>query len=137
LSSSNSNFNQNQINNLKFIEFKKVDNLKAKLNGASDAEGMFNSLNKEKLSRNFDSNNIISKNISKRIINNNNNNIENENRTHYLNESLQQKNEISHRNTSYNSLNLNEPLYNSLKRPKIVAKISKGGVFSKNRNICN
>jgi len=134
LSSSKSNLNANQINNLKHIEFNKVDNLKAKLlSGAPDADSLFNSsINKKNLSRNFDSNKIISKNISKKMINNKN--IEIENKTHYLNESLQQKNDIMHRSCSNNSFNLNEPLYNSLKRPKVVSKITKGAMLSRNKN---
>lgn len=133
--SSNSNLNANQMNNLKLIEMRKVDNVKSKIiSSTSDTDILFNAVNKGKLSRNFDSNKIVSKNISKKILNHNNNYIDNENRTHYLNESLQQKNDVLHRSNSNNSFNLNEPLYNSLKRPKIVAKISKGVLFPKNKN---
>lgn len=97
------------MNIIKNIEFKKIDNLKSKLIGAPSSGNLFDSDKKN-------SKKILTKNISKKIINDRNNN------QNTSNESLQIHNENMQKS---NNLKINDYLSNNLNKSKIVAKLSK------------
>lgn len=120
LSSSNSNFNSNQLSNIKNIEFNKIDNLKSKLIGVSSSGNLFDSSIKKS-----NVNKMIYKTLAKKSTR------ERISKENTCNESIHIKSEFI-KKTSIGSIITNENNSNSINKSRVVAKIFKDVVSNHN-----
>lgn len=120
LSSSNSNFNSNQLSNIKNIEFNKIDNVKSRLIGVPSSGNLFDTSMKKS-----NVNKMIYKNFTKKLTN------ERISKQNTSNDSIHIKSEFI-KKTSNGNIITNDNITNSINKSKIVAKIYKGVVSNHN-----
>lgn len=120
LSSSNSNFNLNQLTNIKNLEFNKIDNLKSRLIGVPSSGNLFDTSMKKS-----NVNKIMYKNLTRKVTNER---ISKENTSI---DSIHLKSEFI-KKTSNGNIITNDNITNSINKSKIVAKIHRGIVSSNN-----